>query len=185
MEVAAVRGGPPAELSRQALYWGERFREDSTGWDSGAFLRDGLKVATAAGVPLESAWPYSQPLEVRPDDGAWATGLGFRLTSYHLLALGIDDVRVELWDKHPVGFGFSVPASFEGDAIARTGQMAPPEPGERCVGGHAVLAVGYDDALAELHVRNSWGSGWGEDGYFWMPYECWGPLVSEAWAGRA
>ena len=38
------------------------------------------------------------------------------------------------------------------------------------VGGHAVLAVGYDDASQAFIVRNSWGVGWGQEGYFTMPY---------------
>ena len=42
---------------------------------------------------------------------------------------------------------------------------------ERVVGGHAVLAVGYSDPKGQLTVRNSWGSGWGDQGYFYMPYE--------------
>jgi len=38
------------------------------------------------------------------------------------------------------------------------------------VGGHAVLAVGYDDASQTFLVRNSWGADWGQNGYFTMPY---------------
>jgi C1A family cysteine protease len=45
-----------------------------------------------------------------------------------------------------------------------------PGPSERAVGGHAVLAVGYDDASQTFLVRNSWGTGWGMAGYFSMPY---------------
>jgi len=33
-----------------------------------------------------------------------------------------------------------------------------------------VLAVGYDDASQRFLVRNSWGSGWGQAGYFTLPY---------------
>jgi C1A family cysteine protease len=46
-----------------------------------------------------------------------------------------------------------------------------PRPGERSLGGHAVLAVGYDDAERRFIVRNSWGIGWGQKGYFTIPYE--------------
>ena len=41
---------------------------------------------------------------------------------------------------------------------------------ERLVGGHAVLAVGFDNAKQAFLVRNSWGKDWGLAGYFWMPY---------------
>jgi C1A family cysteine protease len=45
-----------------------------------------------------------------------------------------------------------------------------PAPSERAIGGHAVMAVGYEDANQWFLVRNSWGSGWGMAGYFTMPY---------------
>jgi C1A family cysteine protease len=46
-----------------------------------------------------------------------------------------------------------------------------PGPGERALGGHAVLAVGYDDGVRRFTVRNSWGAGWGIRGYFTIPYD--------------
>jgi C1A family cysteine protease len=45
-----------------------------------------------------------------------------------------------------------------------------PKPSERLLGGHAVLAVGYDDRTREFLARNSWGERWGMGGYFTIPY---------------
>jgi C1A family cysteine protease len=45
-----------------------------------------------------------------------------------------------------------------------------PKKTERTLGGHAVLAVGYDDKAKRFTVRNSWGPGWGIKGYFTIPY---------------
>jgi C1A family cysteine protease len=62
--------------------------------------------------------------------------------------------------------------------------------GEHIIGGHAVLAVGYDDAKQVLIVRNSWGPAWGYQGYFYMPYAYTAlktggqPLVSEWWTAQ-
>lgn len=184
MELATVRGALPPQLSRLALYWGERFREGSVDEDAGAYLRDGCKVAATSGIPLESAWDYSEDWRERPDDGAWATGLDHRIATYHRIS-GLDELRAELAEGHAVVFGFDVPESFEGSEISETGIMRPPDPGERIVGGHAVLAVGYDDERAQLVVRNSWGRSWGLDGYFRMPFEAYEKLTSDAWAARA
>lgn len=37
-------------------------------------------------------------------------------------------------------------------------------------GSHAVVCIGYDDSLQAWLCQNSWGTGWGEDGYFWIAY---------------
>jgi C1A family cysteine protease len=42
---------------------------------------------------------------------------------------------------------------------------------ERQLGGHAVMAVGYDDENQWLIVMNSWGASWGDKGFFYLPYE--------------
>ena len=67
-------------------------------------------------------------------------------------------------------FGFTVYESFESDAVAQTGNMPMPNSAEQVIGGHAVLAVGYDNEDRVFIVRNSWGEGWGDAGYFYMPY---------------
>ena len=45
-----------------------------------------------------------------------------------------------------------------------------PAASEQVLGGHAVVAVGYDDSQQRFIIRNSWGTGWGQQGYFTMPY---------------
>jgi C1A family cysteine protease len=52
-----------------------------------------------------------------------------------------------------------------------TGLVPMPGPQEHCLGGHAVMIVGYDDETQHVIVRNSWGTDWGIKGYFWLPYE--------------
>ncbi|MCX5883700.1 MAG: peptidase, partial [Deltaproteobacteria bacterium] len=68
-------------------------------------------------------------------------------------------------------FGFSVYDSFEFQKVAKTGEVDMPKAGEQMLGGHAVLAVGYDNAAKRFIVRNSWETDWGKKGYFSMPYD--------------
>ncbi len=75
-----------------------------------------------------------------------------------------------LFSGYPFVYGFTVYESFESEDVARTGNVPMPSPGERVVGGHAVLAVGYDDDEGMFICRNSWGAEWGDAGYFYMPY---------------
>ena len=72
---------------------------------------------------------------------------------------------------YPFVFGFTVYESFESQEVARSGVVPMPSSGEKILGGHAVLAVGYDDSTQRFIVRNSWGTGWGMSGYFTMPYQ--------------
>ena len=71
---------------------------------------------------------------------------------------------------YPFVFGFTVYASFESDTVAQSGIVPMPTPGEKTMGGHAVMAVGYDDPTQRFIVRNSWGDGWGMKGYFTIPF---------------
>ena len=70
----------------------------------------------------------------------------------------------------PVVFGFGVYESFESEEVAKTGIMPIPNKNEKLLGGHAVMAVGYDDEKEHFIIRNSWGLEWGDRGYFYMPY---------------
>ena len=67
-------------------------------------------------------------------------------------------------------FGFTIFSSFESGEVASTGMIPLPQPSESVVGGHAVVCVGYDDARHAFVIRNSWGAGWGDAGYCFMPY---------------
>ena len=71
---------------------------------------------------------------------------------------------------YPFVFGFTVYESFEGDAVAKSGMVPMPADSETEVGGHAVMAVGYNDSIERFLVRNSWGPDWGVGGYFTIPY---------------
>ena len=79
-------------------------------------------------------------------------------------------MRACLAGGFPFVFGFTVYESFESERVAETGVVPMPKRTERSVGGHAVLAIGYDDAKKTFVVRNSWGTAWGMKGYFTMPY---------------
>ena len=80
------------------------------------------------------------------------------------------DARL-LAEGYPFVFGFTVYESFESQSVADTGVVPMPGSGEAVLGGHCVVAVGYDDSKRQFIIRNSWGTGWGLNGYCLMPYE--------------
>jgi C1A family cysteine protease len=84
----------------------------------------------------------------------------------------------------PFVFGIAVYQSFETPIAAASGLIPMPKPSETYLGGHALIAVGYDDQTHEFLVRNSWSTRWGIDGYCWIPYDyLTNPhLASDFWA---
>lgn len=164
-------GVPFADLSRLFVYYNERVLEHAVRSDSGAMLRDGIKTLNHQGVCTEKNWPYNIPgFKAKPAAACFREALTHRITSYQRL-LTLDQMRSCLAEGFPFVFGFTVYKNFESKETAASGVLNLPQPGEQVLGGHAVLAVGYDDAGKRFIVRNSWGAAWGQQGYFTMPYD--------------
>jgi len=157
--------------SRLFIYFNERRMEGSVGSDSGAMIRDGIKSVAKQGVCPEDTWPYDiGRFTDEPTGECYTAALANRALAYQRVPQTLNQMRGCLAHGFPFVFGFSVYESFEGAEVATTGVVPLPGASEALLGGHAVLAVGYDDASTRFVVRNSWGSGWGQDGYFTIPY---------------
>lgn len=123
------------------------------------------------GVCPEKNWPYDiSKFAAKPKHSCYDDALKHKITSYYRLQI-IDEMRTCLADGYPFVFGFSVYESFESQQVTQTGIVPMPQPNEKQLGGHAVVAVGYDDNQKRFIVRNSWGPNWGMNGYFTIPYD--------------
>jgi C1A family cysteine protease len=158
--------------SRLFIYYNERVIEGTTGYDSGAQIRDGIKTVATLGAPTEADWPYDlAKFTLEPPPQAYTDAKTDVVSSYSRVNQDLMQMRGCLASGFPFVFGFTVYESFESDVVAQTGIVPMPGTGEKILGGHAVLAVGYDDAKRAFIVRNSWGDTWGLKGYCMMPYE--------------
>ncbi len=163
-------GTPFQDLSRLFIYYNERVLEHTVRTDSGAMLRDGIKTLAKQGVCTEKRWPYVlSRFDHRPPAPCYREAEDYQITSYERI-ITLDEMLACLAEGYPFVFGFSVYESFESPEVTRTGKVPMPQPEERILGGHAVMAVGYDDTEKRFFVRNSWGTGWGMEGYFTMPF---------------
>jgi C1A family cysteine protease len=157
--------------SRLFIYWNERSLEGTISEDAGAYIRDGIKSLVKWGVCPETEWPYVESrFAVKPSTTAFIHAAQHQALKYQRLDQNLQQLRACLASGHPFVFGFTVYESFESKSVAKVGIIPMPGPGERSMGGHAVLCVGYDDESKYFIVRNSWGASWGDKGHCHMPY---------------
>ncbi len=182
--------GRHTDASRLFLYKATRNLMKIKG-DTGAYLRMTMGAMVLFGVPPEEYWPYTdkeEGFDREPPAFCYAFAQNFKTIRYYRhdppgTAAGtvVERLRKYLAAGHPAMFGFTVYGSIE--QAEKEGRIPFPGPREKIEGGHAVVAVGYDDGLAiknasggpetkgALLIRNSWGREWGDEGYGWLPYE--------------
>ena len=187
------------KVTRNMLHW--------TG-DTGAFLRSTMGALVLFGVPPEEYWKYAiADFDKEPPAFCYAYAQSYQaITYYRLDPFGIprdvllNTIKTNLAAGLPSMFGFTVYSSYK--QADTTGKIPFPTRGEKIVGGHAIVAVGYDDSIkikntspgavettGAILIRNSWGTGWGMAGYGWLPYdyvlkglaEDWWSLLKNEW----
>jgi C1A family cysteine protease len=172
---------PFVDLSRLFVYYNERAMEGTISQDAGAMIRDGIKSIAISGCCSEKIWPYNiKKFTSKPSKKAYTDALPRKIANYSRIT-NDDDRKKCLATGFPFVFGFPVYESFESDAVAKTGIVPMPARSEKMLGGHAVLAVGYDNSKGWWIVRNSWGGSWGDGGYFYLPF---GYQMSDVWTVR-
>jgi C1A family cysteine protease len=172
IELLHKRQNRTLDISRLFIYYYERLFIGTINYDSGAYIRDGIKACYTYGAPTENLWPYNiSKFRTVPPKAALLDAAKRKVTSYQRAA-DFNQVIDAITSGYPVTIGFSVYSSFDSPTVAKTGIMPYPNVNkERLLGGHAVLLVGYNKNNNTFIARNSWGTNWGDRGYFYMPFQ--------------
>ena len=158
------------KVTRKLLHW--------TG-DTGAWLRTTMKAMVLFGIPPEEYYPYDiSRFDDEPGAFCYAFAQNYQSIRYYRLDTAnvspdqlLTRIKNFLAAGFPCMFGFTV-YNFGNEK----GEFEFPGSNDPVQGGHAVVAVGYDDNRkigkdkGALKIRNSWGTAWGEAGYGWLPY---------------
>jgi len=186
--VAAGKVNPPYfNGSRMFLYYNERdvnpYTTGDTNRDSGSTLVAGVNSLKTKGICDESLWTYvdnGAKYKQKPTPNCYVAGLQHTVTQSYNVVQTIDSMKQTLAAGNPFVVGIAVYTSFENDikvtgdpskGIKGTGMIPMPKPStEQMLGGHAIACVGYDDQRQVWIMRNSWGTEWGDQGHFYLPY---------------
>lgn len=157
--------------SRLFLYYNTRALQGTVSYDSGASLRATMQSMRTYGVCSETLWPYEYAkLFETPSSPCYSEGAERQALSYAAVSISLVVMKNVLRTR-PFVLGIAVYSSFMSPSVARTGQVPVPNTRtETLLGGHAILVMGYDDRRKSFLCRNSWGTGWGLRGDFYLPY---------------
>lgn len=178
------------DASRLFLYKATRNLLSWTG-DTGAYLRTTMGAMALFGVSPEKYWPYKiADFDIEPAAFLYAFAQSYQAINYYRLdppgtsaKTLLAQIKTNLAGNLPSMFGFTVYDSIAQANGAGKGKIPFPCPQDKVLGGHAIMAVGYNDAMkiknancgegttGALLIRNSWGDSWGDAGYGWIPYE--------------
>lgn len=185
------------EFSPLFLYAMERLKNGTFPHDAGSDSRTLMKILNQLGICLESDNPYSDKAgAVQPVEQMIISAARFRIGAYHRVPFDAElaTAKSVLASGYCRVIGIPVYKDFESDEVAATGMLPVPGPRETPIGGHEMLAFGFDDRIkigsnqgAEM-VRNSWSESWGLAGNLYIPYNYYaavgGDETCDSWTGH-
>ncbi len=168
--VGNVEDRPIPLPSRLFIYYNTRQLEGTLPADDGATIRSAIKTVVSQGACGEELWPYDvAQAAAQPPPHCYEAAKTTRALSYYRIAQNLDHLRATLAEGYAFIFGMQAYAqSFI--AAQNSGVLSMPAAGETLMGGHAVMAVGYDSAARTITALNSLGASWGNAGYFTIPF---------------
>jgi hypothetical protein len=175
-----VRRSRVDALGEETLYWACKQIDGDR--RAGTFPRSATDALRRHGQSADALWPYDSQLDdtvaaYRPPAAAVAPD-AMRHARMHAIDTGLDTLRRHLAAAVLVVLGIELWEQFFTD---HHGALAEPTPADLLGAGHAVTLVGFDDARAELLLRNSWGPRWGDGGHARLPYRALAVVARGAW----
>jgi len=167
------------DLSESWLYW---MCKEIDAWPGveGTSIRYAMNVLKKIGVPCEKAWPYDDVVKGEPKSWAHLVSRWSLIDSYWRVT-SVEELKDALVSG-PVAIGVGVYEEFF--SVGNDGIVRDPANPQYCYGGHAIAAVGYNDATGLVKFKNSWSKGWGQAGYGYLSYNYIRNYMWDSWTSR-
>ena len=157
--------------SRLFTYYNARLIDGTQDLDVGCYIRSGIKAISTLWVLPESDYPYDISIfAVKPPQSVYDKADDSIPTGYYSVKRDLYEIKLAIYRKYPVVCWHSLFAEIN-DVTKLSPILKMPKDPTKSIGGHAMAIVGYDDSIQCFTFRNSWGDGWGDGGYFYVPYE--------------
>lgn len=176
-------------LSRLFHYYNGRLLSGFSNLDdSGLYIRAACKIIASIGYSDESLWVYNvNNNTVMPSIASYLAVKKFKTYTYTFINQTVNDLKQYLVNTNaPIIFGILIYSSFYTNTVMTTGMSneaklhfrpsasgnvpTPNLNAEIPIGGHALTMIGYNDAKQVFICLNSWGTGWGDKGLLYIPY---------------
>jgi len=158
--------------SRLFIYYNERLMDGDVENDSGSSLSQCINALKMYGVCSEELLKYEiEKFAIKPSDQCYNNGLKHKVVEADRLIQTRRALKESLVNGNPFILGIAVYESFESENVTKTGIVPMPLPNEHLLGYHAVVCVGYSNEQKHWIMLNSWSDGWGDKGFFYLPYE--------------
>jgi C1A family cysteine protease len=178
---AAMQYNNNVKGARLFVYYNERKIENTIDEDDGAYLENGIEALKIYGVCQEEEWPYvddDKKFKIEPLPNCYTNALAHKAIKVENIAHDLMRMKKALWLEYPIILAIKVYNSFGSEKVKKTGIVSLPDvDNDYYMGGHAILIVGYDDDMSIDNnkgcwiCRNSYGTSWGDKGYFYIPYK--------------
>ena len=153
--------------------------------DGGSKISNAMLSLREIGVCEERYMPSvpdtNSDVFISPPPVSLVSAKGYTISSYSSLP-DLLSIKTTLAAGNPVVMGIPVYSSMESSKVAKTGAIPLPKTTETLLGGHAIVAIGYDDSKSLVKFHNSWGSDWGDKGCGYIPYRYLQENYFNAWS---
>lgn len=178
-QVTRLEGQLTAISPRFIYYYARKKGGFSTGQDTGAYIRDAVSILLERGAVGEEVWPYKVGEFANEPPANVSTAKHYKVKNVQTVGT-VEQLKSALTIHGPVPGGITLFRSVNNSAV--TGQIQMPGTDENQLGAHAICFVGFDDDKRLFKFKNSWGKGWGDNGYGYLPYDYVERFLSDAWA---